>query len=85
YDAANSSINFNLAPIAPGTSSSPQVCNVEFTATVKLPSSSTGASVYRFQNIGDIHTDQLPVYRVSTPPYLFNANGIPNRNETAPQ
>lgn len=84
YNAAANTISFGLKTIAPGTATNPQVCSVEFTAKIKAPGVTT-AALYRFQNIADIHTSELPVKRVQTPPYLFSiSGGVPIRNETGP-
>ncbi len=77
-------IRFNLPDIAPGNVTL-QSCKIEFTATINAPATTT-SGVYRFQNIADIYSNELPVRRVFTPPYPFSVTGgVPDRNETAPQ
>lgn len=83
YDSVAQTITFDLQEIAAGDVST-QSCSIEFTATVTAPAVTT-AALYRFQNIASIVTNELPKYRVFTPPYLFSvAGGVPDRTETAP-
>ncbi|HEX3099866.1 MAG TPA: hypothetical protein VHQ41_02745 [Patescibacteria group bacterium] len=84
YNPGQNTIKFALNNVAPGNVVR-QVCTIEFTATVTAPAVTT-AALYRFQNIADISSKELPVKRVMTPPYLFSVTGgVPDRTETAPQ
>jgi uncharacterized repeat protein (TIGR01451 family) len=80
-------MNFDLSnvPAMPSGNTNPSFCKVTFTAKVTSPTTGT-AALYRFQNIADITTNELPKKRVVTPPYLFsNTGGVPDRTETAPR
>jgi uncharacterized repeat protein (TIGR01451 family) len=83
----NGTITFQTSPVnPPDPGGGPRICDIEFEATIALPSGPS-SSMYRFKNSAFIDTTGSAYDKtVATPFYFFTVGaGVPNRNETPPQ